>query len=155
LSNTSWLNYRDIRDQTRNMDLVGCYAEDVGVVRGKDGSVSVVTPGVTPSVFRMLGVRPLLGRTFTEDEEQPGAPKTAVISEGLWRNVFNSDPEILNRTIAVNGQPRSVVGVMPRAFRFPESMGQDMQKGLWLPFAGRQSDADGRGGRVSSPSSVS
>jgi predicted permease len=134
LSNTSWLNYRDVRDQTRNLDLVGCYAEDVGVVRGKDGSVSVVTPGVTPSVFRMLGARPLLGRTFTEDEEQPGAPKTVVISEGLWRNVFNSDPEILNRTIAVNGQPRSVVGVMPRAFRFPESMGQDVQKGLWLPL---------------------
>jgi len=64
-SNTSWLNYRDIRDQTRNMDAMGCYAEDVGVARGKDGSVTVVTPGVTPSVFKMLGARPLLGRTFT------------------------------------------------------------------------------------------
>ena len=64
-SNTSWLNYRDIRDQTRNMVAMGCYAEDVGVVRGKDGSVTVVTPGVTPSVFKMLGARPLLGRTFT------------------------------------------------------------------------------------------
>jgi putative ABC transport system permease protein len=134
LSSTSWLNYRDIRDKTTNMDLVGCYAEDVGVVRGKDDSVSVVTPGVTPSVFKMLGARPLLGRTFTEEEGQPGAPKTAVISEGLWRNVLNSDPEILNRTIVVNGQPRAVVGVMPRDFRFPESVGQDMQKGLWLPL---------------------
>ena len=134
LSNTSWLNYRDIRDQSRAMDLVACYAEDVGVVRGKDGSVSVVTPGVTPSVFQILGVHPLLGRTFTEEEGLPGGPKTAVISEGLWRSVFNSDPEILNRTIAVNGQPRAVVGVMPRDFRFPESMGQDMQKGLWLPL---------------------
>jgi putative ABC transport system permease protein len=134
LSNTSWLNYRDIRDQTTTMDLVGCYAEDVGVVRGKDGSVSVVTPGVTPSVFKMLGARPLLGRTFTEEEGQPGAPKTAVISEGLWRNVLNSDPEILNRTIVVNGLPRTVVGVMPHDFQFPESVGQDMQKGLWLPL---------------------
>jgi putative ABC transport system permease protein len=134
LSNTSWLNYRDIRDQTTNMDSVGCYAEDVGVVSGKDGSVSVVTPGVTPSVFKMLGARPLLGRTFTEEEGLPGAPKTAVISEGLWRNVLNSDPEILNRTIVVNGLPRAVVGVMPRDFQFPESVGQDMQKGLWLPL---------------------
>jgi putative ABC transport system permease protein len=134
LNNTSWLNYRDIRDQTTNMDAVGCYAEDVGVVRSKDGSVSVVTPGVTPSVFKILGVRPLLGRTFTDEEGQPGGPKTVMISEGLWRNVFNSDPEILNRTIAVNGQPRVVVGVMPRDFRFPESMGQDVKKGLWLPL---------------------
>jgi putative ABC transport system permease protein len=134
LSNTSWLNYRDVRDRTRNMDLVGCYAQDLGVVRGKDGSVSVVTPGVTPGVFKMLGARPLLGRTFTDEEGLPGEPKTAVISEGLWRNVFDSDPEILNRTIVVNGQPRAVVGVMPRDFRFPESMGQEMQKGLWLPL---------------------
>ena len=134
MSSTSWLNYRDIRDQTRNMDAVGCYAEDVGVVRGKDGSVTVVTPGVTPSVFKILGVRPLMGRTFSEDEGLPGAPKTAVISEQMWRDVFNSDPEILTRTIAVNGQPRAVVGVMPSDFRFPESVGQDIQKGLWLPL---------------------
>src|SRR5271168_2492358 len=145
LSSTSWLNYRDIRDQTKTMDAVGCYAEDVGVVRGKDGSVSVVTPGVTPSVFRMLGARPLLGRTFTEEEGQPGAPKTAVISEGLWRNVFDSDPEILNRTIVVNGQPRAIVGVMPRDFRFPESVGQDMQKGLWLPLQSTESMETERG----------
>lgn len=44
LSNTSWLNYRDIRNQIKTMDAVACYAEDVGVVRGKDGSVTVVTP---------------------------------------------------------------------------------------------------------------
>ena len=145
LSSTSWLNYRDIRDQTTNMDLVGSYAEDVGVVRGKDGSVSVVTPGVTPSVFKMLGARPLLGRTFTEEEGRPGAPKTTVISEGLWRNVLNSDPQILNRTIVVNGEPRTVVGVMPRDFRFPESVGQDMQKGLWLPLQPTQTMQTKRG----------
>jgi putative ABC transport system permease protein len=145
LNNTSWLNYRDIRDQTRSMDLVACYAEDVGVVRGKDGSVTVVTPGVTPNLFKMLGARPLLGRTFTEAEAQSGGIKTVVISEGLWRNVFDSDPEILNRTIAVNGQPRAVVGVMPRDFRFPEAVGQDMQKGLWLPLQATQSMETERG----------
>ena len=127
------------------MDLVGCYAEDVGVVQGKDGSVSVVTPGVTPSVFKMLGTHPLLGRTFTEEESQPGAPKTAMISEGLWRNVFHSDPEILSRTVTVNGQPRAIVGVMPRDFRFPESVGQDMQKGLWLPLQPTQAMQAERG----------
>jgi putative ABC transport system permease protein len=145
MSNTSWLNYRDIRDQTTNMDAVGCYAEDVGVVRGKEGSVSVVTPGVTPGVFKILGVRPLMGRTFTDDEGQPGGAKTAVISEEMWRNVFNSDPQILTRTISVNGQPRAVVGVMPSDFRFPESAGQDIQKGLWLPLQATPEMQDKRG----------
>jgi putative ABC transport system permease protein len=145
LNNTSWLNYRDIRDMTKTMDMVGLYAEDVGVVRGKEGSVSVVTPGVTTNVFRMLGARPLLGRTFTDDEGQAGVANTAVISEGLWRNVFNADPEILTRTIAVNGRPRAVVGVMPRDFRFPEAMGQEMQKGLWLPLSPTKEMQDERG----------
>jgi putative ABC transport system permease protein len=134
LSNTSWLNYRDIRDQTRNMDALACYAEDVGVVRGKEGSVTVITPTVAPNLFGILGARPLLGRTFTEEEGQPGGPQTAILSEGLWRNSFDSDPQILRRTIFVNGQPRAVVGVMPHGFRFPESAGADLQKGLWLPL---------------------
>jgi putative ABC transport system permease protein len=145
LSNTSWLNYRDIRDQTTNMDLVACYAEDVAVVRSKDGSTSVAAPTLTPNAFKMLGARPLLGRTFTDEEGKSGTPKTVVISEGLWRNVFHSDPEILNRTIVVNGQSRAVVGVMPRDFRFPESVGQDMQKGLWLPLQSTQEMQDERG----------
>jgi predicted permease len=134
MSNTSWLNYRDIRDQIKTMDAVACYAEDVGVVRGKDGSVVVVTPAVTPNLFDMLGARPILGRTFSEDEAQPGAPKTAILSEGLWRSAFNSDPEILNHPILMNGQPHAVVGVMPHGFRFPETAGPDLQKGLWLPL---------------------
>ena len=134
LTSTSWLNYRDIRDQARTMNMVGCYAEDVGVVRGKEGSVATVTPGVTPNVFKMLGLRPLLGRTFTEEEGQPGAPSTVMLSEGLWREQFHGDPEIINRTIVVNGQARTVVGVMPHDFRFPESMGQGIEKGLWFPL---------------------
>ncbi|HYL62974.1 MAG TPA: ABC transporter permease [Candidatus Methylomirabilis sp.] len=134
MSNTSWLNYHDIHDQIRTMDALACYSEDVGVVRGKEGSVVVITPAVTPNLLGMLGARPILGRTFSEEEGQPGGPKTVILSEGLWRSAFNSDPEILNHAILVNGQPRAVVGVMPGAFRFPESAGPDLQKGLWLPL---------------------
>ena len=134
LASTSWLNYRDIRDQAATLDTAACYAEDVGVVQAKEGSVSVVTPTVTPNLFNMLGAHPLLGRTFTEAEGQPGGPKVALLAEGLWRGAFDSDPEILNRTILVNGQPRAVVGVMPQAFRFPESVGPELRKGLWLPL---------------------
>ena len=134
MNNTSWLNYRDIRDQTKTMDAVACYSEDVGVVRGKEGSVSVVTPDVTPNLFDILGVHPILGRNFTEEEAQPGGPKVVLLSEGLWRNSFDSDPQILSRTVLVNGQSRTVVGVMPHGFRFPESLGSELEKGLWLPI---------------------
>lgn len=131
---TSWLNYRDIRDQSRNITGVAGYSEDVGVVQGKDGSLSVVTPGVTPNAFSTLGVQPLLGRTFTEEEGQQGGPKAVLLSEGLWREAFNADPQIIGREVRVNAQPRTVVGVMPGWLRFPELMGNDVRKGLWLPI---------------------
>jgi putative ABC transport system permease protein len=133
-TNTSWLNYRDVRDQTQTLEQVACYGEDVGVVRTKDGSVTAVTPTVTANLFRLLGAQPLLGRTFTDEETQPGGPKVAILSEGLWRGSFESDPQILHRTIQVNGQDRTVIGVMPQNFRFPESSGPDLRKGLWLPL---------------------
>jgi putative ABC transport system permease protein len=145
LSNTSWLNYRDIRDLTQAMDSVHCYAQDVGVVRAKEGSVAVLTPEVTPGLFEMLGARPLLGRTFAQEEGRPGGPKTVMISEGLWQSAFDSDPAILGRSIQVNGQQRAIVGVMPRTFRFPESNGQEMLKGLWLPLQPTQEMQTERG----------
>jgi predicted permease len=131
---TSWVTYRDVREQAQKFENVALYSEDVGVVQGKEGSVSVVTPGVTPNVFKLLGVQPLLGRTFLEEEGQTGGPQVVLLSEGLWRQAFNADQQIAGKTIRVNGHPRTVVGVMPAGFRFPETMGQDLHKGLWLPI---------------------
>jgi putative ABC transport system permease protein len=131
---TSYLNFKDIRDQGTNLEMAGIYSEDIGVVQGKEGSVSVVTPGTSAEVFNILGAKPLLGRTFTEEEGKAGGPQVVLISEGLWRGSFNSDPTILEHPIRVNGKPRTVVGVMPSTFRFPETMGVDMAKGLWLPI---------------------
>jgi len=133
-TSTSWLNYRDLRDQSKTLSAVGGYSEDVGVVQGKDGSISVLTPGVTVNLFDILGVKPLLGRGFSQEEGQTGGPQAVVISEGLWRQAFSSDDNILGRTIRVNALPRTVIGVMPASFRFPESLGADMRKGLWLPI---------------------
>jgi len=131
---TSWVTYRDVREQAQKFENVALFSEDVGVVQGKEGSVSVVTPGVTPNVFKLLGVKPLLGRTFTEEEGQPEGPQVVLLSEGLWRQAFNADRDIAGKAIRVNGKPRTVVGVMPAGFRFPESMGEDLHKGLWLPI---------------------
>lgn len=134
LGSTSWVTYEDVRNQAQKLENVVLFSSDVGVVQGKDGSQSVVTPGLTPNAFKLLGVSPLLGRTFTEDEGKPGGPPVVLLSEGLWRDAFNADPEITGKTIRVNGKPRVVVGVMPSRFRFPEGMGDDLHKGLWLPI---------------------
>jgi predicted permease len=143
---SSWLNYRDVRDQaTRSFSEVALFSEDVGVLsgpssgerNGAQGNVaptSVVSPNVSPNLFAMLGVRPLLGRTFTAQEGDANGPKVVLLSEGLWREAFHANPAIVGETIRVNNQARTVVGVMPAAFRFPESMGNDIRKAVWLPL---------------------
>ena len=131
---TSWLNYRDLRDQSRQLQAVAGYAEDVGVMQDKDSSQSVLAPRITPNVTSVLGVQPLLGRTFTEAEGQTGGPAAVLLSEGLWRQNFRGDPQILGKPVTISGKPYTVVGVMPGWFRFPEQMGADLSKGVWLPL---------------------
>jgi putative ABC transport system permease protein len=130
----SWMNYRDIREQAQSLESLGAYSVDLGIVSGRNGLVSVVAPSVTPSLFKLLGEKPILGRTFLEEEGQTAGPRVAVISEALWHEMFSADREVIGKTITINGQARVVVGVMPQDFRFPESVGEDMNKGVWLPL---------------------
>jgi predicted permease len=134
IGNSSYLNYRDVRDQTKLMDEVACVIQDVGVVQGRVGSVSVSTTRMTPNTFDMLGAHALLGRTFTPEEGEVGGPQAALLSEGIWRENFGADPQIVGTTIRVNNETRTVVGVMPRAFRFPETGGSEVAKGVWVPM---------------------
>ena len=131
---TSWLNYRDIRAQSKLLRDTAGYSEDASVLEMQDNSQTVSSPHVTTSLFPMLGIRPLLGRTFTEAEGQTGGPLVVMLSEGLWRETFRSDPGIVGQVVKISGQPRTVVGVMPHSFRFPEELGADVAKGVWIPL---------------------
>ena len=104
-ASTSWLNYRDVLTQSKLLEYVAGYSEDLSVVEGKDGSQSVVAPRVTTNLFSMLGVQPLLGRTFTEAEGQTGGPQVALLSEGLWRQTFHADPGIVGQVVRMGGTP--------------------------------------------------
>jgi hypothetical protein len=131
---TSWLNYRDIRAQSKLLKDVAGYAEDLSVLESQDGSQSVVAPRVTTNLFSMLGAQPLLGRTFTQAEGETGGPAVVILSEGLWRQSFHADPGIVGQVVKIGATPHTVVGVMPDRFHFPEDMGPDLQKGVWLPL---------------------
>ncbi len=130
----SWLNFRDIRDQSRLIEAAAGYSEDGSVIESNDGSVSVAAPRVTTNLFAILGAKPLLGRTFTEAEGQTGGPQAVLLSEALWRGSFHADQQIVGWVVKIGGLYRTVVGVMPEAFHFPEAMGADMRKGIWLPL---------------------
>jgi len=102
--------------------------EQVAVFDGAGGSYAlsgmgeperIPGVGVSANFFSIFGVAPLKGRGFHPGEDGPGAPGVAVISEQFWRSHLNSDPDVLNRTLTLNGKQRTIVGVMPASFQFP------------------------------------
>ena len=131
---TSWLNYQDIRTQSKLLQAAAGYTEDVSVLQTQDVTLTIAAPHVTSNLLPMLGVQPLLGRTSSDAEGQTGGPQVVLLSENLWRESFHADPNILDQTIRIGGQPHTVVGVMPQTFHFPEEMGTDAQKGVWVPL---------------------
>jgi predicted permease len=96
---------------------------------GGEAAERVGGGGVTPNLFPMLGVHPARGRHFLPEEAAvPGLEPTVILSDRLWRTRFGGDPAIVGRSILVNQRARTVVGVMPPGFRFPE------RDDLWLPY---------------------
>ncbi len=101
----------------------------------------------TPSLFSTLGAAPALGRAFADDEAVPGHDHVAVLTDTLWRNRFGADPNILERSLRLDGEQYRIVGVLPAGFMFPR-----VETGLFVPFAftPEQLTDDARGENFSS-----
>ncbi|HVP45453.1 MAG TPA: ABC transporter permease [Bryobacteraceae bacterium] len=78
--------------------------------------------------FEVFGVNPILGRTFTEEEDRPGGPPLAVVSYGLWKRHWGGDAQIIGRPIILNGEPYRVIGILPQDFR------PDPPADVWIPL---------------------
>lgn len=125
--------YFTYQREARTISGIGMYRERaVNVVdpRGSAPPQRLTTGLFTASMFMVLGVPPLLGRAFTDDEDRPGGPTAVIISEGMWRTRFGGDAAVIGRTLAIDGVSRQIVGVMPSSFRFPSA-----QTELWVPLA--------------------
>jgi hypothetical protein len=83
---------------------------------------------VTDDLFKIIGVSPVLGRDFTAEDNKPGSLKTAILSDEIWRRDFNADQNIVGQDVTINGKPATIIGVMPRGFKFPVS------EELWTPL---------------------
>ncbi len=84
-----------------------------------------------PELFRTLGVQPILGRVFTEEEDQIGSPaKVIVLSHELWQRHFGGDPGVLNQEVRLNGEAMTIIGVMPPNFWYPA---QEVE--YWVPLS--------------------
>jgi predicted permease len=83
---------------------------------------------ISAHAFNLLGVQPVVGRTFVPREDAPQEPPVAILSHRLWRNRYGADPSVIGRVARVNGIMTTIVGVMPESFRFP------MDTDLWQPL---------------------
>ena len=83
---------------------------------------------VTEDFLRILGVRPMLGRDLTAEDNKPGAPKVALISYGIWQRDFGGAQDIVGKPVRINGAPATLIGVMPQGFSFP------VNEELWIPL---------------------
>jgi putative ABC transport system permease protein len=121
--------YLDWRDQAKAFEQIAAYYFDTTDLKGSGEPERLSAACISANLFATLGVDPVLGRAFTPEEDTYGGPLAVILSEGLWRRRFGGDPQLIGRVITLEGESRTVVGVMPDEFRFHG------ETELWLPLA--------------------
>ena len=113
----SYPNFEDWRRENQSFSSMAAYRETGGVTLSGEGDPEVVIGQMVSSgFFETLGIKPVLGRTFTADEDRLGANPTVMIGEGLWKRRFASDRRVLGKTIILDGQGRTIIGIVPASF---------------------------------------
>src|SRR2546427_12095125 len=110
--------YFIFREQNHTLQDIGLYAGDSVSVTGVAEPEQVTALRVTDGTLPLLGTLPVLGRTFTKQDDSPGAPETAMLTYGYWRRKFGGDASVVGRNIIVDGKSRQVIGVLPQRLHF-------------------------------------
>ena len=113
-------NYLDWQSQTQSFEQLALYRWWNANLTGIDPPERIQGFLVTANYLDALGMKPIMGRNFFAEENQPGKDAVAIITHSLWQRRFGGDPNILNKTITINSVVRTVVGVMPEHFNFPK-----------------------------------
>ena len=128
-------NFVAWRDQNRVFDDMAAMVRDSFNLTGMGEPERLEGLRVTSSLFPVLGVKPAIGREFLAADDQPGAANVVILNDSLWQRRFSRDPDVIGKSIALNGQSYRIVGVMPRSFHAPIS---DNELYIPLPFDAEQ-----------------
>ena len=124
----SYPNYLDYAAKARSFEDIALSQRSGANMTGTGAPQRVTTASVTWNYFSVAGIKPALGRTFTADEDKPGATPVAVLGDAAWQRLFNRDPGVLGRPLTLNGTVFTVIGVMPPAMDLPQAVD------LWRPI---------------------
>ena len=123
-------DHRAWRAQNRTLDDIGAYTSAALTMTGSERAELLDGARMTANMWTLLGVRPIQGRVFLPTEEEFGSHRVAVLGERLWRRLFGSNPSTVGATIQLDGEPLTVIGVLPEAFQFPND-----RTDVWLPLS--------------------
>lgn len=141
IDSISYLDYVDWRDQTKVFESVAVYTNQ-SVSTLTDGSQATHIQGesVSANLFQLLGIQPMLGRTFLPNEDEPGN-RVVILSHGLWERQFGADRGIIGRSVTLDGKQFQVIGVMPPRFTYPLRFSNPPE--LWITMATLRQTLDG------------
>lgn len=123
------------QQESRSFSSLAAWGYATGTtLTGEGEPVTLIGQRVSAEFLPLLGVEPMLGRAFTQEEDQPNAQRVVILSYGLWQRRFGSDPDIVGRTAELNGNAHEIVGVMPDGFSFVPANGL-AEVNYWMPFA--------------------
>ena len=125
----AWLTFQDWQAQNQSFEQLGIYRSAPVNLTGGDHPERLVGAVASSGLFGVMGIQPAIGRVFSAADDRPDAARVALVSERLWRSRFNADPALVGRTVVLNNEPHTIVGVMPPDMRFPSRLTD-----VWLPL---------------------
>jgi putative ABC transport system permease protein len=125
----SFPDIADWRSQTRSFTDMAAVADEQIAIQDESGAAQHYdATRVTTNSFRLLGLTPMLGRDFSEEDGRAGAAPVAILRYEFWERRYGNDPSVIGRAIKISGTPTTVIGVMPQGFSFPQN------EDVWLPL---------------------
>ncbi|HLN97219.1 MAG TPA: ABC transporter permease [Pyrinomonadaceae bacterium] len=124
-------SYPDYQDYQKNQVLEGlaAYTGGGGILSGRGEPERIFAPSATANFFSVLGIDPVIGRTFQPGEDNPGAPRVTVLTYAMWQRRFGGDPGIVGQSLTLNGDIYTIIGVLPASFQFALRPAD-----LWRPY---------------------
>src|SRR6476659_3793872 len=122
-------DYEDLKAAQKSFSMMAAYLSGSTINVNYKNNPQRYTGGyVSEDLFKIVGVSPVLGRDFTAEDNKPGAEKTLILGDEIWRRDFAANPNIIGQSVRVNGKAATIIGVMPPGFKFPFS------EELWTPL---------------------
>ncbi len=126
----SYPNFADIRDRNQVFSSMGAYSGTTAILSSKDGAQQVLTPVASAGFFETLGVKPILGNTFRIGDELGQSAPVVMLTYGGWQRYFGGSPDVVGKTMALDGELSTVIGVLPQGFQFGPSQSGDIWQSM-------------------------